>query len=178
VAISFFLLTKDEYFMAQKNLTRMIQLAEEFFDIRNDPTQISVDGRVMAKLRRIHPSTMAEKRTKDGPVAWTLVIPTSASLMKQFIAKQINERELLKKNRMGETYDAIYLCSALVLPEYRGKGLARRLLVKAIQAIRKQYPIDSLFFWAFSPAGRKLAQSVAKEVGLPLFRRIDSQKRP
>lgn len=163
--------------MPQENLIRMIRLAEEFFDVRNDPLQLSVDRKVMARLRKIHPSTITERRTRKGPVAWMLVIPTTAGLMKQFIKKQINERELLAKTPLRGTYDAIYLCSALVLPEYRGKGIAKRMLVKAVKAIRKRHPIRSLFYWAFSPEGKKLAQSVAEETGLPLHRRIDSQKR-
>jgi GNAT superfamily N-acetyltransferase len=163
--------------MQGKNMIRMIRLAEEFFDVRNDPAQISVDRRVMSRLRKIHPSTISEKRTKDGPVAWILVIPTTAIVMRQFIEKRINERELLRKTPLQGTYEAIYLCSALVLPEYRRKGLARRLLVRAVKAIQKQHQITSLFYWAFSVAGKKLAQSVARETNLPLFRRIDSRKR-
>lgn len=42
--------------MPQENLVRMIHLAEEFFDVRNDPTQISIDRKVMTRLRKIHPS--------------------------------------------------------------------------------------------------------------------------
>jgi GNAT superfamily N-acetyltransferase len=147
----------------------MIKLAEEFFGARNDPAQISVDQKVMAKLRKIHPGTMVEKRTGRGPVAWILVIPTTSELMRQFIKKKINERELLKINPLRIHYDAVYLCSALVLPEYRGKGLAKRLMCKAVTSIRKQHPIEALFYWAFSVAGKRLAVSVAKECNLPLY---------
>ncbi len=155
----------------------MIRFAEEFFDVRNDPAQISVDRKVIARLQNIHPSTMTEKRTKDGPVAWILVIPTTKILMKEFIERKITERELLKRTRAGGTYEAIYLCSALVLPEYQRKGLAKRMFIKAVKAIRRRHPISALFYWAFSLAGQKLAQSVAKEIGLPLFKRVESRKR-
>jgi GNAT superfamily N-acetyltransferase len=154
-----------------ENLARMIQLADEFFGTRNDPAQISVDQKVMAKLRKIHPSTLTEKSTRKGPVAWILIIPTTEGLMKQFIKRKINERELLKKTPLHIKYSAIYLCSALVLPEYRKKGLAKKLLIKAIKAIQKQHPIESLFYWGFSTAGKRLALSVAKECNLPLYKR-------
>jgi hypothetical protein len=161
--------------ISQENLKRMIRLAEEFFGTRNDPEQISINRKTITKLRKIHPSTMTEKRMKKGPIAWILVIPTTQVLMKQFIKKQINEQELLDKTPFRENYDAVYLCSALVLPECRHKGLAKSLAIKAIKSIQKQYPINALFYWAFSAKGKKLATSVAKKLSLPLFKRIESK---
>jgi ribosomal protein S18 acetylase RimI-like enzyme len=155
----------------QENLARMIQLADEVFGMKQDPTQLSVNRKVMARLRKIHPDTMTEKRTKKGPIAWILVFPTTKDLMKQFITKKINEQELLKRTSLRAEYDAVYLCSALVLPENRRKGLAKRLMCKAIISIQKQHPIKFLFYWAFSKEGKKLASSVAKELNLPLLKR-------
>ena len=153
------------------NLGRMIRLAEEFFDMKNDPDQLSVDAESMAKLREIHPDTMSEEKDEKGPIAWVLVIPTTHALMEAFIRGEINERELLEGTLPGGSYDALYLCSALVLPEHRGKGLARRLTSRAISSIRKDHPLRSLFYWSFSGEGDTLAASVARESGLPLYRR-------
>jgi hypothetical protein len=149
----------------------MIQLAEEFFGTRNDPTQISVDRKVIVRLQKIHPGTLTEKKTKNGPIAWILIIPTTNNLMKLFVKRKINEQELLDKTPLRATYDSLYLCSALVLPEYRCKGLAKSLLIKAIKSIQKQHPIKYLFYWAFSIEGKNLAESVAKEIGMPLYKR-------
>ncbi|MGA3287134.1 MAG: hypothetical protein ABSD46_06890 [Bacteroidota bacterium] len=157
----------------QENLARMIRLADEVFGMKQDPTQISVNTKVIARLRKIHPSTMTEKSTKNGPIAWILVLPTTKDLMKQFITKKINEQELLKRTSLRAEYDAVYLCSALVLPENRRKGLAKRLMCKAIRSIQKQHPIKFLFYWAFSVEGKKLAVSIAKNLSLPLYKRID-----
>jgi hypothetical protein len=155
----------------QNNLARMIQLADEFFGTRRDPTQISVDQKIMTRLKKIHPGTMGEKHTSKGPIAWVLVIPTTNALMKQFIKKRITEQELLVQTPFGIKYETVYLCSALVLPEHRGKGLARRLLVKSLTSIQGEHPIESLFCWPFSTQGKKLAASVAKELHLPLYQR-------
>lgn len=147
----------------------MIRLAEEFFDMKNDPEQLSVDEESMARLRAIHPGTMSEEKDENGPVAWVLVIPTVHALMEVFIRGEINERELLEKTLPGGVYDALYLCSALVLPEHRGKGLAGRLTSRAISSIRTDHPLRSLFYWSFSGAGDTLAASVAREFDLPLY---------
>ena len=158
----------------QENLDRMIRLADEVFGMKQDPTQISVNTKVIAQLRKIHPNTMTEKSTKNGPIAWILVFPTTKDLMKQFITKKIHEQELLKRTSLRSEYDAVYLCSALVLPEYRRKGLAKRLMCKAIKSIQKQHPIKFLFYWAFSVEGKKLAVSVAKGCNLPLYKRAET----
>jgi GNAT superfamily N-acetyltransferase len=158
--------------MAQENLIRMIQLADEVFGMRQDPAQISVNARVIKRLEKIHPCTLTAKNTRKGPIAWMLVIPTTHNLMKQFIAKKITEKDLFKKTPLWVKYEAVYLCSALVLPEHRRKGLAKRLIIKAMKAIQRQHPIHYLFYWAFSKGGTRLAESVAKELSLPLYKRL------
>jgi len=150
----------------------MIQLAEGFFATKNDPSQISINSKVMLRLKNIHPDTITEKSTSKGPIAWILIIPTTHKIMEQFITKKINERELFNKTPLRVEYDSIYLCSALVLPEYRGKGLAKRLMTKAIKSIQKEHPVNCLFYWAFSKEGKKLAASVARELSLQLYKRV------
>lgn len=150
------------------NMKRMIQLAEEFFDVKNDPDQISVDEETRGRLLEIHPSTMSEVRNEDGPIVWILVIPTTSDVMEQFLAKSINERQLLQNTSHGERFEAVYLCSALVLPEHRGKGLAKRAAVQAVREIQKQHPIKNLFAWTFSKEGEGLSVAIAKELQLPL----------
>ncbi|MCX6144234.1 MAG: hypothetical protein NTZ35_13545 [Ignavibacteriales bacterium] len=154
--------------MPDDNLKRMIALAEEFFDVKNDPDQISVDEETRKRLLAIHPNTMTEVRNEDGPIVWILVIPTTADVMEQFLARNINEQQLLQKSSPGGQYEAVYLCSALVLPEHRGKGMAKCAAVQAVREIQKQHPIRDLFAWTFSAEGERLAVSIARELGLPL----------
>ena len=154
------------------NLERMIQLADEFFQTKNDPSQISVTEEVMERLRQIHPATMSEHIEGDGPVAWILLIPSTRELMNQFIAKEITEQDLLNMTPFDGPFEAIYLCSALVLPEFRKKGLAKNLTCKAIDAIRNDHPIMWLFTWAFSEEGKRLAHDVATETRLQLLERV------
>lgn len=157
--------------MADPNLNRMIRLAEEFFDVKNDPEQISVDEETRARLLAVHPNTMSEVRNENGPIVWILVIPTTTEVMDQFLIKKINEQQILQLTPPGLSYEAVYLCSALVLPEHRGKGLAKQSAVQAIREIQKQHPIKHLFAWTFSVEGEGLAVSIAKALDLPLHKR-------
>lgn len=150
----------------------MLQLVNEFFDTKNDPDQLDVDQEMIEHLQEMHPATLSEVTEGDGPIVWILVIPTLHYIMQRFISGKISEKQLLDETPMGMPYDAVYLCSASVLPEHRHKGLAKKTTIKAINDICNDYPVKSLFYWPFSDEGRRLAKSVAIETGLPLFERV------
>lgn len=159
--------------MALSNFERMIQLAEDVFAVKNDPNQLDIDQQIMERLHRIHPSTVSDFDDGNGPVAWILVIPTNLDLMKRFLTKEISEKELFELTPEGSVYDALYLCSALVLEEYRRKGIAKRLSLTAIEDIRKNHPLKALFVWAFSKEGNLGAETIARLTSLPLYKRLD-----
>lgn len=156
--------------MALTNIERMINLAEEVFDTRNDPEQLDVDHEVLGRLQRIHPAAVSEYDDGNGPAAWILLIPTTRALMQDFVESRISEKELFLMTPENGAYDALYLCSALVLEEYRRKGIARKLTLKAIEKIRKDHPVQTLFVWPYSTEGDKAAVSIAQLTGLPLTR--------
>jgi hypothetical protein len=157
--------------MALSNYERMIQMADEVFSSRTDPDQLNVNENVMEHLHLIHPDTISEYDDGNGPVCWILCIPTTLDLMNKFINKEISERELYELTPLNTKYEVIYLCSALLLEEFRGKGIAQRLGVSAIENIKIDHPIKALFFWSFSKEGEKLAEKVSSLSGLPLYKR-------
>ncbi len=156
--------------MADK-LERMLQLVGDFFDVKNDPDQLSVNEEAMEKLNKIHPACMSEYNEGDGPIVWILLIPTTEAIMKRFLKKEITETQLLNETPLNTNYDAIYLCSASVLPEYRRKGLAMKVGQEAISKIMEDHKIKALFYWSFSPEGQALAEKASKELKLPLYKR-------
>lgn len=157
--------------MAVSNYERMIELADKVFSSRTDPDQLNMDENVMEHLQLIHPATISEYDDGNGPVCWILCIPTTLDLMNQFINKEISEKELYELTPLNTKYEAIYLCSALLLEEFRGKGIAQRLGIKAIENIKIDHPIKALFFWSFSKEGEKLADKASGLMGLPLYKR-------
>lgn len=159
--------------MPQTNFDRMIQLAEDVFATRNDPSQLAVDDAVLKHLQQLHPASVAEESDAQGPIAWVLVIPTTHELMNKFLEGKLSEMELYHQTPLKAIYDAIYLCSALVLQEHRRKGITKQLTVKAIRAIQQDHPIASLFVWTFTEQGWLAAESIARAVQLPLFVRTE-----
>jgi GNAT superfamily N-acetyltransferase len=154
------------------NYQRLLALAESFFDAKNDPGQLTMTEKDRRKLRHLHPATMLAEADENGPVAWVLLFPTTHTLMERFLTGEIGEQPLLHETPSGIVYDVVYLCSALVLDEYRRKGIARRLATTALQSIIAEHPINTIFIWSFSPEGEAFAASLAEDLGLPLRRRL------
>jgi ribosomal protein S18 acetylase RimI-like enzyme len=150
----------------------MIQLAEDVFDARHDPDQLDVNEEVIKHFQLIHPASVGEYDEGDGPIAWVLVLPTTKALMNQFLENRINEKELFYLTPLHILYDSIYLCSAMVLDEYRRQGIAKKLTMDAITMIRKDHPIEYLFYWPFTMEGDLAAKNLAKECKLPLLLRM------
>lgn len=151
----------------------MFGIIDEVFATRNDPDQLQVTPVQQKKLAALHPSTLSELADEHGPIVWVLVIPTTETLMREFLSGTISENQLLDKTKPGDKFEAIYLCSATTLPEYRGKGKTKKLCLDAIRSIAAEYPIKSLFVWPFTPEGDKLAKAVADETGLALYKKGD-----
>jgi hypothetical protein len=151
------------------NFNRMLQLIDEVFSTRNDPDQIQVNQKQLKKLQEIHPATLSELANENGPVIWVLMIPTTKTIMNDFLEGNISEKDLLKKTKAGDLFDCIYLCSATTLPEYRGKGETKKLCMNSIRAISKDHPVATLFVWPFTKEGKNLAEAIAKECKLQLL---------
>lgn len=149
---------------------RMLQLVEAVFDVKNDPSQLDVNEEVLEYLKTLHPATVSELDDGKGPVAWVLLIPTTLKLMHQFIGEEISEQEMYDLTKLETQFEALYLCSALVLEEYRNKGIAKRLALEAIEKIRLDYPIKALFVWTFTKEGDLVAEKIANWTSLPLFK--------
>ena len=146
----------------------MIQLADQVFAVKTDANQLSVDEKVISQLQRIHPASVSEYNDGNGPIAWILVFPTTLMLMTRFLRHDISEKELFELTPPDTEYEAIYLCSALILPEFRGKGIAKNLSIQAVESIKKDHPIKFLFVWAFTKEGNALAEKIAALAHLPI----------
>lgn len=157
--------------MSDSNFERMIQLAEEVFNHKTDPDQLNVNDDVLERLHRIHPATVSEYDDGNGPVAWIILIPTTLDLMNRFLDAKVSEKELFELTPLDTTYEALYLCSAMVLEEYRRQGIAKNLTMNAIESMSKDHPLKALFVWAFTNEGDQSAEALAKLVGLPLYKR-------
>lgn len=149
----------------------MIALADSFFAAKSDPQQLDITEEVMEQLSSLHLDCMGEESTDDGPVAWSIVFPSSRESADLFLSGAIGEQELFRRALQEKGHvplTMLYLCSALVLPEFRGKGLAKKIVLASVERIRRDHPIKGLFVWTMSGEGDQLARTVAREENLVL----------
>ena len=154
------------------HLQQMLQLVDEFFSVKNDPSQLDVTPIVMEQLNELHPLTLSEEVIGDGPVCWILLIPSTLKTMEEFISGKISESDILnhsiEEKKTSNNFEAIYLCSAIVLPEFRKKGIAKKVTLEAVAAMRKDFDIKFVYSWPFSEEGKKLSALIGELTELPL----------
>ena len=148
------------------NYERLLALAEAVFDMRSDPEQLDVNPEVREKLMALHPACLNEFKNEDEPLIWLLAFPTTKELADRFIAGVISEQQLFDLTPLNTPYHAIYLCSALALPEARGTGKVTALALAAIELMRKDHGIEELLVWPFTKEGDALAEKLKVKTGL------------
>jgi len=87
----------------------------------------------------------------------TFCLPTTADQMQRFISAAISEYELFEEVRPLKSIpgEALYLCSAFVLPAYRGQGLAVAAALQTLTWFCTRNPRPALFAWEYSSDGAK-----------------------
>lgn len=146
-------------------------IINDVFETRGDPDQLQVTQADVKKLQELHPATLSEYNEGNGPCVWVLIIPTTKKIMQRFLRGEIGETKVLHETDPKAKFEVIYLCSASTLPEYRRKGITTRITLEAIEAIRKDHPIEALFVWPFTAEGKVLAAKIAERTGLKLYTR-------
>lgn len=148
--------------MNKETFEKMLKISEEFFGSQTDPDQMPISQESADKLFSIHPDTILYKFDEKGePVGWAVVVPTSREVMEKFLNKKISEKELLDRATEEKKFEALYLCAVFILPEYRGKGFAKELILSAIEKVSSGKNLD-LYAWIYSEEGKGLSNAVSK----------------
>lgn len=139
---------------------RMNQIAEEIFGTHEDPNQIQIKRESAEKLDSLTKDWLVYELDKsENPISWIVVVPTTKEIAEKFLHKEITERQLLEMTSPQKEYSALYLCSAITVPEHRRQGLAEKLLKEAINKIPKTNNCI-LFAWPFSEEGNHLIKKM------------------
>ena len=143
---------------------KMDAIAEQIFGTAQDPNQIPITKESRDKLNAITPNwTEFQVDDKGDPVAWVIVLPTTKELAHMFVEGKITEKQLLEITMPQDVYSAIYLCAVVTVPEYRRRGLGRKLFKAAVDKIEKTQDYI-LFAWPVGEGGLGLVRKVAKDL--------------
>ncbi len=155
--------------MEKANYQRLLELADQLFNTKSDPEQLDVNELVIATLQAISPALVHEHQIEHEAVAWITLIPSNKSLTEAFIQGALTEKNYFEKSVELAHFDTIYLCSAIVLEEFRHQGIVSQHCKKAIEQMRSKHPIVQLAAWPFTAEGLSCAKAIAHLVGLPLI---------
>jgi hypothetical protein len=159
----------------KKDWQEVGKIAEAYFKTHEDPEQAQITEERAAWIRKEFPECLNLMKSENKVIGVTFVLPCTNELMNQFLSKEINEEDLFVQIQNKMNYDnleTIYLCSAIVIPEFRRKGLALQGTIKSIEKILEKRNIrPTLFYWAYSKEGLSLAKRVAKALNLECKKR-------
>lgn len=134
--------------------------ARDFFNLDEDPTQISADMKTYEYSVEIGGITVSAIEN-DKLLGWCFAFPTNRVLMNQFLDRTLTEKELLWCTKKDENYDAIYLCAAYVYEEYRKRGLGLKLVKKCLEPLLKEGVC--IFYEPYSDEGQRLGLTALKD---------------
>ncbi|MFA4887153.1 MAG: hypothetical protein WC595_02995 [Candidatus Nanoarchaeia archaeon] len=164
--------------LALEDVKKASALCEAYFSTEKDVTQIPTST-LNSQWIYDHIKEYLNIIRLDGiMIGYTFMLPSTLSLMKDFITHNITEATLfeqLKYLDLTQPPEAIYLSDTVLLPAYRGNGFATTAFVKTLTAITAASPIKPvLFYWKHSPEGERLAQRIVQETGLVLHVKTDA----
>jgi GNAT superfamily N-acetyltransferase len=137
-------------------ISEILKTAEEYFGTSEDVEQIPATQEALERNLALHPKSFIYKTTEDNKlIGWVTVLPTSKKLAEDFLSNKITERELLYLTSFSEEYEALYFCSAFILPEHRRKGYSFKMFMEAIEWI-PCVPDQLMFAWPITLEGEML----------------------
>ena len=164
--------SSDKGKLSLKDHVGAAKMLEEYFKSENDVEQAPISKENIIWVHKNMPNCANVIKYDNKIIGSTFVVPCNRKLMEKFLSGKINENqlfEMIKKELNLSNFDSIYLASAFIKQEFRGRGLAVKGFVKSIKKLignKKVKP--TLFYWGYSVEGKKLARKVAEITGLEL----------
>jgi len=147
-------------------MNTLVVATDEIFHTESDDTQIPASQESREKFFALDSHCLAVDVDDAGePRGHVLLIPTQRALVERFLKSEITEKEMFDLTQKSDSYDALYLCSALTMPKYRRRGVALNLLTTTVEKFTSRYPIDLIFAWPYSDEGMKLGRALEASTG-------------
>jgi len=162
--------------ITRKDGDKIGRINEAYFKTENDSEQAKITEKRRDWFMREFPEAANVIKVDDKIIGSTLVLPCTLRLMNLFISKNINEEQLFQELERTASYsniETIYFCSAIIVPEFRRKGLATQAVEKSIKKMlsKTKNKVKTIFYWGYSNEGSALAGKIAKDLGLELKKR-------
>lgn len=153
---------KVEY-PTKENLKGMNKVSEGLFG-SGGSTMVAPTMENAEKMISLEKNTLVCYKENSVPIAWSLVLPTSRENADKFLNDEITELELFNKSVENPKFESLYLFVVITMPEYRQKGLGSSLMKYQIEYFKKEYSINDFYAWVLSLEGKRLAESLKRNV--------------
>jgi predicted GNAT family acetyltransferase len=101
-------------------------------------------------------------------IGWSVVLPTSRAEMTRFLNRGINEKELFSIAVTQKSFEALYLMAVIVLPEFRGQGVAQSLMKSQITHFREKYSINDFYSLILTREGQKFIRALERNLNISI----------
>lgn len=158
--------------LSMKDHLEGAKMLEEYFKTLEHSEEMQVN---MDNILWVHKNVLDFYniiKFKGKIIGSTFMLPCTKELMGKFLSGEISENEMveeikLKVNR--NNFDAIYLCSSFIKPEFRGKGLSVEARIKTIRKVTSKMKIKPILFYEpYTKEGEKSCKKVAEILGFEL----------
>lgn len=145
------------------DIEKMNKVATDIFG-NGDETMVNPTPENDKRIIALEENTFVCYKKNNTPVAWSLVLPTSKENAKQFLDKEITERELFDTSTQNPSFESLYLFVVVTMPDYRKKGLGSSLMKYQIDYFKNKYKIKNFYAWALNNEGKSLIESLKRDI--------------
>jgi hypothetical protein len=142
----------------------MCDLAVKLFGTDEDPTQADPNLENSKALISVDPHSYVYAEEDGHTMGWSCVLPTSKRNMELFLSGKITEKQLFEYSMANHSFEELYLIAAIVLPEYRKKGLASCMMESQILYFKKAHGISDLYAFTLTEDGKGLIGKIEKDL--------------
>jgi hypothetical protein len=163
--ISFSVNNNDKY--SKEEFAIIDNMANEFFDTKNDNEQLPGEEIDFDMTTKKYPNSLNIIKKDNKVIGYTFALPCRTKIMKSFLEKKINEREMYEKikkeNIDWKNAECIYFAGAQTIKEYQKQGIGNKARIAQIKKLQEINPnLKKLFCWTYTKEGMKLVNKVQK----------------
>ena len=151
---------------SEEDFDRMGKIADEFFDTKNDETQLPGEEVDYNFCKNVFPFSFCIVKKDNLPTGYSFILPCDEEGKQLFLSKSVNERELFYRILNLETnlYSCFYIVATQIIPSFQRKGYATKLINFHLKRYSEFLKIPlKFFYWGATREGNALGAKISKK---------------
>ena len=151
-------------FVTRFDLEAAFEMAKREFPTDSDPNLTNLDTTSFEWDLKTIPSLWRLAYVGTNLAGYIYMLPSSLEIMESFAKGELNEAQVFEQLRERDTLyrESIYIAAVVVDKECRGRGLAKELIMEAVNSAALEYGRDiPFYYWPYSKEGASLFSRMA-----------------